>query len=1400
MTKSIIFVLGMHRSGTSLVTKALEAVGANLGDTLIPAAADNPKGFFEDEDCVKLNETILTQLDMRWDIPSLMLEQDLSDQILVPYVKEAAHLLKTKLVNTNTFAVKDPRICLLAPIWIAAAKMANVTPSFVVTVRNPLDVAHSLWKRNQFEYQKGLDLWLSHNYKLTDFLLQDASKRIVVSYENMLTQPEKELGRLVRFVDSKATIETHQQAIDDFTANFVDASLAHSQSDLAELDQQSSFTCLTELYQALDGFANGRWSKEKALKSIQTINPLAIESGFYRNQLKYFNKDIHQALGKQYHQLEDRFKEEYADLRAQVAEFKSTAEQKQQYIELLQAQADQVIREFEQKQQQNAQLEESVQQLSGTIEQKEQYIQELREQSSLLLRDRDTNIRRKQRELFNTERQVAQIAVEKAIIAQQHDETDQHLQAALQQVENFEELKHVQQETDQHLQAALERVEKHEELQHVQQETDKHLQGSLVRINDIHRSLSYKAGRLVTWPIRKPYDVLLEPLVKHPDNLQLLGQLASQVVRHPVQSAQMMRWEVIRNAYITFFKDPDVAGNVVDHYVRLFEGENYQPAPIEDSIENPIDQAADHTVASSKNTKPERVSVFVINYNGRHHLDDLLTSLQAQSYEDFEVIVVDNASTDGSVEYIQQHFPTMRIISLQENTGFAEANNIAAEVASGCYYCLLNNDAEVDADWLSSLVACITQSDKIGAVGSKILFWKKFINIELSIQPASLKRRVLLDQEMLESSAPIYKKLFFGSGWKDEQLFDNRKTQMFDKHATLWFPICEGQTTIKFTLYSRSTKSVKVSLNTSVDTQTDVVLQPNAWTEVSLDLSNQLDHPGLGYLINNAGSQVDDRGQAQDRGFAVPDQGQYNSVETVTALCGGAMLIRPEALVDKPIFGKEFFAYFEDTDLSLRIREQGFDLRYCPDSIVYHKHASTSQENSPFFRFYVNRNRILFLALHYPEDLWKKAKETAQAELNHLQHYIQQHSDDPEQRQFAQQIPEIFDDWERLLPKIENNSFFERQNRFPKLAVYNNFWHTLGGGEHHACVIAQALENLGPVDLISENDFSIEKLEQQFNIQLKQCRKRLVSSQQMHHDPATTSQYDVFVNSTYSSNLISHAKHSYYVVSFPYKIPSYPVEGKEFLKSYALFLANSRYTAGWVKQWWNVDNCEVVYPSIAIPDIAFDQIKKTTNILHVGRFFRSGHNKKQLELVRVFKHLIDSGKVDSGWTLTLVGQVDPAQQAYLDEVLEEAQGYPIEILNNVALESLTKLYEESAIYWHATGLGESNERSPERNEHFGISTVEAMSYGCVPIVINAGGQPESVVHEKNGFLFDNEKQLQAYTMQCIQLFSQAPEQYRELSKQAIITASNFSRSHTKQSFLCHLSDVVFQWYSEYKLL
>jgi|GEM_PF-5436136 len=429
MAKSIIFVLGMHRSGTSLVTKALEVAGVDLGTALIPAAENNPKGFFEDKDCVNLNQAVLEKLHVRWDIPTLIAAQDFSDQALTPYLKDATYLLKTRLADADVFALKDPRLCLLAPFWIAAARSLGLEARFVVTVRHPLDVAHSLWRRNQFDYQKGLDLWLSHNYSLTSFLLEDQSKRIVISYENMLAQPDKELGRLTRFVGNNAESAHQRQEVADFTSNFVDPGLVHSHSDADRHEQSVALTGqIIELNQLLEGFANSRWSREKARKVIQAINPHALQAGFYHNQLKYFNQDIHQALGRQYHELENKFKQEHADLLSQLTEYLITAEQKQQYIDQLQAQNQQAIQQLEQQssriQAANTQLQARVQQLATTVEQKEQYIQELREQSSALLRERDTIVRRKQRELFYSEKRVASLTDENASLARQCSELD----------------------------------------------------------------------------------------------------------------------------------------------------------------------------------------------------------------------------------------------------------------------------------------------------------------------------------------------------------------------------------------------------------------------------------------------------------------------------------------------------------------------------------------------------------------------------------------------------------------------------------------------------------------------------------------------------------------------------------------------------------------------------------------------------------------------------------------------------------------------------------------------------------------------------------------------------------------------------------------------------------------
>lgn len=116
------------------------------------------------------------------------------------------------------------------------------------------------------------------------------------------------------------------------------------------------------------------------------------------------------------------------------------------------------------------------------------------------------------------------------------------------------------------------------------------------------------------------------------------------------------------------------------------------------------------------------VSVIVINYNGKEFLKDCLESIYGQNYHDFELIVVDNGSTDGSVQFIKEKFPDTILIENKENLGFAVANNQGIEILRGKYVALLNNDTVVDRDWLKNLVtAAESSSEDTGMWAGKIL-------------------------------------------------------------------------------------------------------------------------------------------------------------------------------------------------------------------------------------------------------------------------------------------------------------------------------------------------------------------------------------------------------------------------------------------------------------------------------------------------------------------------------------------------------------------------------------------------------------------------------------------------------------------------------------------------------
>ena len=121
----------------------------------------------------------------------------------------------------------------------------------------------------------------------------------------------------------------------------------------------------------------------------------------------------------------------------------------------------------------------------------------------------------------------------------------------------------------------------------------------------------------------------------------------------------------------------------------------------------------------------DEVSVIVVNWNGRALLSECLESLRKQVYTCFSTVLVDNGSTDGSVDFVGKKFPEVRIITLPENLGFSVANNMAIRSVGSNYVALLNNDAVAHPFWLNNLVAALKSAPEAGFAASKILLYEE---------------------------------------------------------------------------------------------------------------------------------------------------------------------------------------------------------------------------------------------------------------------------------------------------------------------------------------------------------------------------------------------------------------------------------------------------------------------------------------------------------------------------------------------------------------------------------------------------------------------------------------------------------------------------------------------------
>jgi hypothetical protein len=217
-----IVVLGMHRSGTSVLARALISLGVDFGSSLMSGKQDNPKGHFEDQEVYALNEAFLSDMGCRWH--SLVLPDDYPTDLASAYLDRAEQLLSEKFDGIPLWGLKEPRITRLLPLWEAAIAGLSVRCNFILANRNPFSVADSLARRNEMPRAQALALWALHQLDGLRAITRQGG--LIVDYDLLLTRTRDELERLGAFLC--CGLEQHETGIASFMGDFLEQGLRHS--------------------------------------------------------------------------------------------------------------------------------------------------------------------------------------------------------------------------------------------------------------------------------------------------------------------------------------------------------------------------------------------------------------------------------------------------------------------------------------------------------------------------------------------------------------------------------------------------------------------------------------------------------------------------------------------------------------------------------------------------------------------------------------------------------------------------------------------------------------------------------------------------------------------------------------------------------------------------------------------------------------------------------------------------------------------------------------------------------------------------------------------------------------------------------------------------------------------
>ena len=340
-----------------------------------------------------------------------------------------------------------------------------------------------------------------------------------------------------------------------------------------------------------------------------------------------------------------------------------------------------------------------------------------------------------------------------------------------------------------------------------------------------------------------------------------------------------------------------------------------------------------------------------------------------------------------------------------------------------------------------------------------------------------------------------------------------------------------------------------------------------------------------------------------------------------------------------------------------------------------------------------------------------------------------------------------------------------------KIGIFDPYLDDLGGGEKYMMTIAQCLSSEHDVDVFWNDEEDAKELQVRFSLGLSKINfvKNVFSAKiNLFKRLWETKKYDVIIILSDGSIPFTLSKKIFIHFQQPILLPQLNIKGKIKIKRINGFFCNSRYTKSYIDKSLGV-NSLVLYPPV---EIKLKKIKRENIILHVGRFrvknVDADDYKKQKVMVDVFKEMIKNGL--KNWKLVIAVSVRDNEQIFFNDFRKRAEGFPIEFLLNKSNDELWDIYSRSKIYWHASGFGEDLKKHPEYAEHFGISTVEAMGAGAVPVVINAGGQKETVEGNKNGFLWNTLDELMGKT----KLLTENEKLWKKMSGEAMKRAKFFA--------------------------